>query len=38
MQKDSKGEIIMYRTKGGKTALEVNLREETIWLFYVQMK
>jgi len=30
-------EIVIYRTKDGKTALEVNLREDTVWLSQVQM-
>ncbi len=27
-----KGEIVIYKTKGGKAKLEVNLQEETVWL------
>ena len=27
-----KGEIVIYKTKDGKARLEVNLREETVWL------
>lgn len=37
MKEESKGEIVIYRTKGGKTALEVNLREDTVWLSQVLM-
>jgi prophage maintenance system killer protein len=32
MKEESKGEIVIYRTKDGKAALEVNLSEETLWL------
>lgn len=37
MKVESKGEIVIYRTKGGKTALEVNLSGETVWLNQNQM-
>ena len=37
MISDSKGEIAIYQTKDGKTALEVNLKEEMVWLNQVQM-
>ena len=37
MNNKPRGEIVIYRTKGGKTALEVNLREDTVWLSQVQM-
>jgi prophage maintenance system killer protein len=37
MKEESRGEIVIYRTKGGKTALEVNLRGETLWLNQAQM-
>ena len=37
MKEESRGEIVIYRTKAGKSALEVNLREETVWLSQVQM-
>ncbi len=33
----NKGEIIIYKTKGGKTSLEVKLNEETIWLSQKQI-
>jgi prophage maintenance system killer protein len=32
-----KGEIIIYQTGDGKSALEVNLREDTVWLTQKQM-
>jgi len=32
-----KGEIIIYQTEDGKSALEVNLREDTVWLTQKQM-
>ena len=32
-----KGEIVIYKTKDGKAKLEVNLREETVWLNQDQM-
>ena len=34
---DQKGEIIIYQAKGGKTALEVKLQQETVWLSQAQM-
>jgi hypothetical protein len=37
MTEESRGEIVIYRTRGGKTALEVNMREDTVWLSQVQM-
>ena len=37
MKEKSKGEIIIYKTKGGKTTLEVKLQQETVWLNQVQM-
>ena len=37
MKEKSKGEIIIYKTKGGKTTLEVKLQKETVWLNQVQM-
>lgn len=33
----NKGEIVIYKTKDGKTSLEVKLEEETIWLTQKQM-
>jgi len=33
----NKGEIIIYRTKDGKTELEVKLKQETIWLTQKQI-
>jgi death-on-curing family protein len=32
-----KGEIVIYKTKDGKAKLEVNLREETVWLTQKQI-
>lgn len=32
MKEESRGEIVIYRTKDGKAALEVNLSGETLWL------
>ena len=32
-----KGEIVLYRTPDGQTALDVRLEEETIWLSQAQM-
>ncbi len=37
MQEVPKGEILIYKAKGGKTKLEVNLREQTVWLSLNQM-
>jgi len=37
MKEESKGEIVIYQAEDGKTALEVNLREETVWLTQKQM-
>ncbi|MDD5452244.1 MAG: virulence protein RhuM/Fic/DOC family protein [Desulfovibrionales bacterium] len=37
MKEESKGEIVIYRTKDGKTALDVNLSGETLWLNQGQM-
>jgi len=37
MNREPKGEIVIYRTKGGKTILEVNLVEETVWLTQLQL-
>jgi len=36
-QQFDKGEIIIYKTKDGKTSLEIKLREETIWLSQKQI-
>ena len=33
----SKGEIILYQTKGGKSSLEVKLEQETVWLTQKQI-
>ena len=37
MKEESKGEIVIYQAEDGKTALEVNLREETVWLSQTQI-
>lgn len=37
MKPESRGEIVIYRTKDGRTALEVNLRRDTVWLSQAQM-
>ena len=37
MKEKSKGEIVIYKTKGGKTTLEVKLQKETVWLTQDQM-
>lgn len=34
---EHKGEIVIYRTEDGKTALDVTLEEETVWLTQGQM-
>jgi len=34
---NQKGEIVIYQAKGGKTALEVKLQQETVWLSQAQM-
>lgn len=34
---ESKGEIIVYETNGGKTVIEANLKQETVWLNLNQM-
>jgi len=33
----NKGEIVIYKTKGGKTSLEVKLEKDTVWLSQKQM-
>jgi prophage maintenance system killer protein len=37
MKEESKGDVVIYKTKGGKTALEVKLQQETVWLTQKQM-
>jgi hypothetical protein len=37
MKEESKGEVVIYKTRGGKTALEVKLQQETVWLNLNQM-
>ena len=34
---DSKGEIIVYKAPDGKTVVDVNLKENTVWLSLNQM-
>jgi hypothetical protein len=34
---NNKGEIIIYRAKDGQAKLEVNLRDETVWLTQKQI-
>jgi hypothetical protein len=33
----NKGEVIIYKTKGGKTSLEVKLEKDTVWLSQQQI-
>ncbi|MCX5825260.1 MAG: virulence protein RhuM/Fic/DOC family protein [Deltaproteobacteria bacterium] len=37
MKEEPRGEIVIYRTKDGKAALEVKLQEETVWLSQAQV-
>lgn len=37
MNEERRGEIVIYRTKDGKAALEVKLQEETVWLSQAQV-
>ena len=37
IKQPSKGEIIIYKTKGGETQLEVKLEKETVWLSQSQI-
>ncbi|MBU2226156.1 MAG: hypothetical protein KJ936_00545, partial [Proteobacteria bacterium] len=37
MNEESRGEIVIYRTKDGKAALDVSLRGETLWSNQTQM-
>ena len=37
MKNEPRGEIVIYQTKGGNTALEVKLEKETVWLNLNQM-
>lgn len=34
---ENKGEVIIYKAKGGQTRLEVSLQEETVWLMQAQI-
>jgi prophage maintenance system killer protein len=36
-QKEYRGEIVIYKTEGGNTAINVRLEEETVWLTQVQI-
>jgi hypothetical protein len=37
MNEESKGKIIIYRADDDKTTIEVNLKEDTVWLSLNQM-
>jgi prophage maintenance system killer protein len=37
MKEKSKGEIVIYKAKGGKTTLKVKLQQDTVWLNLNQM-
>ena len=37
LYKDDKGEVIIYQTEDGLSKLEVNLKNETVWLSIDQM-
>ncbi len=37
MQEEPKGEVVIYKAKGGKTSFEVKLEQETVWLNLNQM-
>jgi len=37
MKEEYKGKIVIYKTKGGQSALEVKLQQETVWLTQKQM-
>ena len=37
MKEKSKGEIAIYKAKGGKATIEVKLQQETVWLSQAQM-
>lgn len=36
-QPDDRGEVVLYRTKDGRTALDVRLAGETVWLTQAQI-
>ena len=36
-ESNSKGEVVIYQAKDGKTSLDVKLKEETVWLSQVQI-
>ena len=37
MKEELKGNILFYKAEDGKTAVEVNLSEDTVWLSQAQM-
>ena len=37
MKEERRGDIVIYMAKGGKTALEVKLQQEPVWLAQAQM-
>ena len=37
MENKSKGEVVIYKSPEGDTQLDVNLKEETVWLHQAQM-
>ena len=37
MQEETKGEVVIYKAKDGKTFLDVKLEQETVWLNLNQM-
>ena len=34
---DNRGEIVIYKAEGGQTAIDVRLRDESVWLTQAQM-
>lgn len=36
-QEENRGEVVIYKTEGGNTAIDVRLEEETVWLTQVQI-
>ena len=37
MKEERRGDVVIYKARGGKTALEVKLQQETVWLSLNQM-
>lgn len=37
MDRDEKGQIIIYRAEDGKTTIDVRLEDETVWLTQKQL-